>query len=87
MGDSICSADVKAAMDTILAEGFPKVGGKPVIFTLVDRFSKYAHFIALGHPTARHRSPKPSLTRSCGSIGSMLHGQREGPGLHQFLLD
>jgi hypothetical protein len=31
-------------------EGFPKVGGKLVILTVVDRFSKYAHFIALGHP-------------------------------------
>ena len=31
-------------------EGFPKVGGKSVILTVVDRFSKYAHFIPLGHP-------------------------------------
>jgi hypothetical protein len=31
-------------------EGFPKVGGKLVILTVVDRFSKYVHFIALGHP-------------------------------------
>ncbi|WVZ84101.1 LOW QUALITY PROTEIN: hypothetical protein U9M48_031164 [Paspalum notatum var. saurae] len=31
-------------------EGPPKVGGKSVILTVVDRFSKYAHFIALGHP-------------------------------------
>jgi hypothetical protein len=29
-------------------EGFPKVGGKSVIL-VVDRFLKYAHFIALGH--------------------------------------
>jgi hypothetical protein len=26
-------------------EGLPKVGGKCVILTIVDRFSKYAHFI------------------------------------------
>jgi hypothetical protein len=31
-------------------EGLPKVHDKSVILTVVDRFSKYAHFIALGHP-------------------------------------
>jgi hypothetical protein len=30
-------------------EGFPKVGGKSVILTVVDRFPKYGHSIALGH--------------------------------------
>jgi transposase InsO family protein len=36
------------AMDFV--EGFPKVGGKSVILTVVDRFSKFAHFIPVGHP-------------------------------------
>jgi hypothetical protein len=36
------------SMDFI--EGFLKVGGKLVILTVVDRFSKFAHFITLGHP-------------------------------------
>jgi hypothetical protein len=31
-------------------EGFPKVSGKSVVMTIVDRLSKYAHFIVLGHP-------------------------------------
>jgi hypothetical protein len=31
-------------------DGFPKVGGKSVILMVVDRFSKYAHFIPLSHP-------------------------------------
>jgi hypothetical protein len=30
-------------------EGFPKVDDKSVVLTVVDRFSKFAHFIALGH--------------------------------------
>jgi len=39
-------ADV--AMDFI--EALPWVNGKTVIFTVVDKFSKYAHFIPLSHP-------------------------------------
>jgi hypothetical protein len=31
-------------------EGFPWIGDKFVVLAVVDRFSKYAHFIPLGHP-------------------------------------
>ena len=31
-------------------EGLPWVGNKSIILTVVDRFSKYAHFIPLSHP-------------------------------------
>lgn len=39
---------IDISMDFI--EGLPKVGDKSVILTVVDCFSKYAHFIALSHP-------------------------------------
>ena len=31
-------------------EGLPKSEGKEVIFVVVDKFSKYAHFMAIPHP-------------------------------------
>jgi hypothetical protein len=35
------------SMDFI--EGFSRINGKSVILTVVDRFSKYAHFVPIGH--------------------------------------
>ena len=34
----------------ILLEGLPKCQNKSVILVVVDRFTKYAHFIAMAHP-------------------------------------
>lgn len=31
-------------------EGLPKSNGKEVIWVIVDRMTKYAHFFSLGHP-------------------------------------
>lgn len=31
-------------------EGFPHIGGKSLVLTVVVRFSKYVHFLPLGHP-------------------------------------
>ena len=31
-------------------EGLPKSEGKELILVVVDRFNKYAHFMALSHP-------------------------------------
>ena len=46
----ICSQQVWADISLDFIEGLPRVHGKTVILTVVDRFSKHAHFIALSHP-------------------------------------
>jgi hypothetical protein len=50
-------------------EGLPKVAGKSVILTVVDRFSKYTHFIPLGHPYTA-----ASVTQAFFDDIVLLHG-------------
>jgi hypothetical protein len=50
---------VDISMDFI--EGFPKVGGKSVVLTVVDWFSKYGHLITLGHPYSAASVAKASF--------------------------
>ena len=50
-------------------EALPKVHGKSVILTVVDRFSKYAHFIPLGHPYTA-----PSVAKAFFNDIVRLHG-------------
>jgi hypothetical protein len=53
-GELLQPLDVPSAVWAYIAmdfvEGFPKINGKSVILTVVDRFSKFARFIPLGHP-------------------------------------
>jgi hypothetical protein len=44
------SSRVWADISIYFVEALPKVHGKSVLLMVVDRFLKYAHFIALGHP-------------------------------------
>jgi len=44
-------------------EGLPKVDGKSVILTIINRFSRYAHFIALGHPYTATSVARPRVLR------------------------
>ncbi|WVZ96248.1 hypothetical protein U9M48_041912 [Paspalum notatum var. saurae] len=69
-------------------EELPRVHGKSVILTVVDRFSKYAHFIALGHPYTTSSSDRhpvftaPSVTFKMAGVqlrmSAAFHPQTNG---------
>ncbi|XP_075080415.1 uncharacterized protein LOC142165924 [Nicotiana tabacum] len=42
-------------------EGLPQSGGKKAIFVVVDRYTKYAHFLALSHPYTTVAEAKLSI--------------------------
>jgi hypothetical protein len=44
-------------------EALPRVNGKTIILTVVDRFSKHCHFILLAHPYMANRWRKLSSLR------------------------
>jgi hypothetical protein len=46
----LVSTAVGADIGLDFVEALPRVQGKSVILTVVDRFSKYCHFIPLAHP-------------------------------------
>ena len=59
-------------------EALPKVRGKSVILTVVDRFSKYCHFIPLAHPTPQNQWHRRSSPTSSGSIACHSPWSRTG---------
>ena len=46
----LVSTAIWADIGLDFVEALPRVRGKSVILTVVDRFSKYCHFIPLAHP-------------------------------------
>jgi hypothetical protein len=67
-------------------EALPRVRGKSVILTVVDRLSKYCHFIPLAHPYSAEFVAQAFFAEVVRLQGPTVHGLRQGPGLHVSIL-
>ena len=67
-------------------EAFPKIGGKSVILTVVDRLSKYAHFIPLAHPYSATMVAHKFFSEIVRLHGLPKSIVRQGCRLHQQIM-
>jgi hypothetical protein len=72
------SSAIWADISMDFMKGFPKINSKMVILTMVDLFSKAAHFITLGHPytaTTVARAFFTEIVRLHGIPSSIVYQQ------------
>jgi hypothetical protein len=67
-------------------EALPRVRGKSVILTVVDRFSKYCHFIPLAHPYLAESVAQAFFT-DIVRWDAAVHGVRSGSCVHLDVLE
>jgi hypothetical protein len=72
------------AMDFV--EALPRVWGKSVTLTVVDRFSKYAHFIPLAHPYSAETVAQSFFTEIVAARHPAVHRLRPRLCVHLQLL-